>query len=66
MRDSTLQKRAHAAPSNTDAPERPSANMKGVPSPFSEEGAAAVDCSAGADLLAEAPPVPEVAVGPVD
>jgi hypothetical protein len=54
-------------PNNIDAPERPSANMKGVPSPLNDEGAAAVDCSAGADLLAEAPPVrEEVAVGPVD
>ena len=37
-----------------------------MPSPFNDEGAAAVDCSAGADLLAEALPEPEEdAVGPV-
>lgn len=47
----------------------PKANKKGVLSPLSEGGAAAVVCSAGADLdaLAEALPEPAVVEGaPVD
>lgn len=47
----------------------PKANKKGVLSPMSEGGAAAVVCSAGADLdaLAEVLPGPEVVDGtPVD
>lgn len=56
------QSRVHAAPSKTDTPETPKASKKGVLSPLRDGGAAAVVCSAGADLdaLAEALPEPKV------
>jgi len=52
-------KKHHAAPNNTDKPEIPSASAKGVLSLLRDGGAAAVVCSAGADLVALAEALPE-------
>lgn len=60
LESNSYQRRVHAAPKRIDTPEIPSASMKGVLSPLSDGGAAAVVCSAGPDPEALANPLPEV------